>query len=100
VASVVSGVDGGVVVVMVSPVVASDVGTGPGVGSSAELTVLNATPGAPMAIAAVAPTVAETSLSFVEFIVGLLHPVSGVARCTAAPPSSEWETSIGSLYIR
>jgi hypothetical protein len=67
VASVVSGVEGGVVVVIVSPVVASEVATGPGVGSSAELTVLKATPTAPMAMAALAPTAAETSLSCVVF---------------------------------
>jgi hypothetical protein len=44
VASVVSGVGGGIVVVMVSPIVACDAGPGAGVSGSAELTVLNAMP--------------------------------------------------------
>ena len=67
VASVVSGVEGGVVAVMVSPIVASDVAAGPGVGSSAELTELKATPTTPIAITALAPTAAEKTLKCVDF---------------------------------
>jgi hypothetical protein len=59
----VSGASGATVSVMVSPVVTSDVVTGPGVIGSAELVSLEAaTANAPMAITALAPIVAETTL--------------------------------------
>ncbi|HET6736541.1 hypothetical protein [Mycobacterium sp.] len=58
----VSGASGSTVSVMVSPVVTSDVVTGPGMGGSATLVSLAPTAKAPMAITALAPIVAETNL--------------------------------------
>jgi hypothetical protein len=60
--AVVSGASGTTVSVTVSPVVTSDVVTGPGVGGSAALVFVEATAKAPMAITALAPIVAETYL--------------------------------------
>jgi|RhiMetStandDraft_4_1073278.scaffolds.fasta_scaffold384433_1 hypothetical protein len=62
----VGGSVGGVVVVMVSPVVTGGVDGADGSPGSAELTVLDATPSAVIATAALAPMPAETSLNFVE----------------------------------
>ena len=66
VATVVSGASGATVSVTLSPVVTSDVVTGPGGGGgggSAALVSLKATASAPMAITALAPIVADTSLT-------------------------------------
>jgi hypothetical protein len=59
--TVVSGASGTTVSVMVSPVVTSDVVTGPGVAGSAELMSLEATANVPIAITALAPIVAATN---------------------------------------
>jgi hypothetical protein len=60
--AVVSGASGTTVSVMVSPVVTSDVVTGPGGAGSAELVSLEADAKTPMASTALAPMVAETNL--------------------------------------
>ena len=81
VASVVSGASGATVSVIVSPVVTSDVVTGPGGGGGsggwAELVSLDPTAIAPMAIMALAPTVADTNLTCFEFTSDHSISVSG-----------------------
>ena len=81
VASVVSGASGATVSVIVSPVVTSDVVTGPGGGGGsggwAELVSLDPTAIAPMAIMALAPTVADTNLTSFEFTTDHSIAVSG-----------------------
>ncbi|WP_036437503.1 hypothetical protein [Mycobacterium sp. URHB0044] len=67
VANVVSGSVGAVVVVVVSPMVASLGATGPGGAGSAELLSLNATDTAPIASTAPAPTVADINFNLVDF---------------------------------
>ena len=64
-AAVVSGASGATVSVMDSPVVISEVVTGPGGGGggSATLVLFEVTASAPMAIKALAPIVADTSLT-------------------------------------
>jgi hypothetical protein len=90
------GVAGGTVVavvagdsVIVSPVVTSDVVTGPGGSGSAELVSVVPTTNTPMAIAALAPIVAETNLIRFDFtsdhsnsVAGGLPRAGGVARRT------------------
>ena len=69
-AAVVSGASGATVSVTVSPVVISDVVTGPGgagSGSWATLVLLVATENAPMASSAPVPMVAETTLICLVF---------------------------------
>jgi len=67
VAGGICGAVGATVSVMVSPVVISDVVTGPGDGGSAALVSYEAAPNAPMATTALAPSVAEASLLCFEF---------------------------------
>jgi hypothetical protein len=78
------GVAGGSVVavvagisVMVSPVVISDVVTGPGDGGSAALMPFEARPKTPMATAAPAPTAADASLICFDFTFDHPNSVSG-----------------------
>ena len=80
VAADVSGASGATVSVMLSPVVTSDVVTGPGGGGSggwAELVSLDPTAIAPMAIMALAPTAADTNLTCFEFTSDHSISVSG-----------------------
>lgn len=84
------GVAGGSVVavvpgdsVMVSPVVISDVVTGPGDGGSAELVLFADNPNTPMATTALAPRVADAYLGSLEFTSD--HPI----RSAVEPPSQQ-----------
>jgi hypothetical protein len=83
-----SGASGATVSVLVSPVVISDVVTGPGGAGSgwAALVLVDTTANAPMANKALAPTVAETNLICFEFtfdlsisVCGEPQPASGAA---------------------
>jgi hypothetical protein len=86
-ATLTEGVGGGVVVVTVCAV---GLGCGDGVSTdgSAELAALNATPSTPIAIAAPAPTDAETSLKRVVFTTDHPFQLSGAGlHCGVAGPS-------------
>jgi hypothetical protein len=91
--AVVSGASGSTVSVMVSPVVASDVVTGPGVGGSAELDSVEATAKAPMATTALAPIVAETNLICFDVTSDHSNSVAGEPPQPAGWPFEQREQS-------
>jgi hypothetical protein len=100
---VIFGVAGGSVVavvpgisVIVSPVVISDVVTGPGVGGSAALVLLEATANTPMATPALTPTIAAASLICFEFTFD--HPIRSLVDALGAPNSSRGIDSRPSSY--
>jgi len=78
VAADVGGASGATVSVMVSPVVTSDVVTGPGGGGSAALLSFEVTPSAPMTTTAPPPRIADASLICFEFTFD--HSVRSLVR--------------------